>query len=141
MTSLPTRAASWFLRLAAIWQAVGRCIAQVIVWVLLAAVYVLVLTPTGWIRRTWRPDSLDSRWESDGNKSGWQTIETPMSHTIDHNTKSGMISGEGLAAELLTFLRENKKWWLIPLLASLALVAIVSVFSATPAAPFIYTLF
>lgn len=47
----------------------------------------------------------------------------------------------GLAAELVEFLRENKKWWLIPILCVLAVFALVAVLASSPIAPFIYTLF
>jgi hypothetical protein len=45
-------------------------------------------------------------------------------------------------AELWRFMRVRKKFWLLPLLISLALVAILIVFAKGSAlAPFIYTLF
>jgi hypothetical protein len=45
-------------------------------------------------------------------------------------------------AELWKFMRVRKKFWLLPLLVSLALVAILIVFAKGSAlAPFIYTLF
>lgn len=47
----------------------------------------------------------------------------------------------GWLAEFWLFLKENKKWWLIPLLGSLLLLGVVSWFAASGAAPFIYTLF
>ncbi len=46
-----------------------------------------------------------------------------------------------LPAELWLFLRENKKWWLLPILAVLLLFGLLVVLSGTGAAPFIYTLF
>ena len=47
----------------------------------------------------------------------------------------------GIVREFLDFLRYNKKWWLTPILiVTLLLVALVFL-SASPAAPFIYTLF
>jgi hypothetical protein len=46
-----------------------------------------------------------------------------------------------LAGEVLAFLRENKKWWLLPLIAVLVLVGALVVLSSTAVAPFIYTLF
>jgi hypothetical protein len=49
--------------------------------------------------------------------------------------------GEGMVRELGQFLRENKKWWLIPVLVALALVAALVLLGGTAAAPFIYTLF
>ena len=46
----------------------------------------------------------------------------------------------GVLREFFAFLRENKKFWLIPLL--LAFLAIGALLLASPAAaPFIYTLF
>lgn len=37
--------------------------------------------------------------------------------------------------------RENKKWWLLPIIASLVLVGLIAVLSGTGIAPLIYTLF
>lgn len=47
----------------------------------------------------------------------------------------------GIVREFWDFLRTNKKWWLIPLVAVLLLVGLVIVLGGTAAAPFIYTLF
>lgn len=47
----------------------------------------------------------------------------------------------GLVAELWAFVRENKKWWLIPILAALLLFGLLVLLSGTGLAPFIYTLF
>jgi uncharacterized membrane protein HdeD (DUF308 family) len=46
-----------------------------------------------------------------------------------------------LASDLWMFLRENKKWWLVPMLAVLLLLGGLVALSGTAAAPFIYTLF
>jgi hypothetical protein len=46
-----------------------------------------------------------------------------------------------LFGELRAFLRENKKWWLIPIAVALFLVAALVLLGGTAAAPFIYTLF
>ena len=46
-----------------------------------------------------------------------------------------------LVQEFLLFVVENKKWWLIPILLSFALIGLLVVLSSTGAAPFIYTLF
>lgn len=43
--------------------------------------------------------------------------------------------------EFWMFLRENKKWWLAPIVVGLSILALVAVLSATGLAPFIYTLF
>ncbi len=46
-----------------------------------------------------------------------------------------------LGAEILALLKHNKKWWLVPILVVLALVAVLVILGATGVAPFIYTLF
>lgn len=45
------------------------------------------------------------------------------------------------AGEVWTFLRENRKWWMLPLIVVLVLVGGLIVLSSTAVAPFIYTLF
>ncbi|NQU20155.1 MAG: hypothetical protein HQ567_02655 [Candidatus Nealsonbacteria bacterium] len=46
-----------------------------------------------------------------------------------------------LPQEFWLFLKENKKWWLLPIVIVLAGIAILSVFASGSAAPFIYTIF
>jgi hypothetical protein len=46
-----------------------------------------------------------------------------------------------LIADWLSFLRQNKKLWLVPILATLLLVSGLLLLTSTAAAPFIYTLF
>ena len=46
-----------------------------------------------------------------------------------------------LVLELWDFLKENKKWWLLPILVVFALIGILIGLGGTAAAPFIYTLF
>ena len=44
--------------------------------------------------------------------------------------------------DLLTFLMQNKRWWLLPIVIVLLLLSLVIVFTETSAiAPFIYALF
>jgi hypothetical protein len=53
-------------------------------------------------------------------------------------------SGEGnrgLFSEFFGFLKENKKWWLAPILVVLLLFGLLIILASTGAAPFIYTLF
>ena len=47
----------------------------------------------------------------------------------------------GFFRELLGFMINNKKWWLLPILVTLGLVGVLILLSTTAAAPFIYTLF
>ncbi len=47
----------------------------------------------------------------------------------------------GFAKELLLFLAHNKKWWLLPIVFVLLLLAVLAILGGTAIAPFIYTLF
>jgi hypothetical protein len=47
----------------------------------------------------------------------------------------------GVLAEFWEFLRDNRKWWLVPMLVVLLLLGILVVLAGTGVAPFIYTLF
>lgn len=47
----------------------------------------------------------------------------------------------GLGRQLLGFLVENKKWWLVPIVLVLGMVGLLSLVAGTGAAPFIYTMF
>lgn len=48
---------------------------------------------------------------------------------------------QGMVGEFVSFLKENKKWWLAPIIAILLLFGILIILAGTGAAPFIYTLF
>jgi hypothetical protein len=52
-----------------------------------------------------------------------------------HETRPGFFG------ELWGFMKENKKWWLLPLILALLLFAGLVILSGTGLAPFIYTLF
>ena len=47
----------------------------------------------------------------------------------------------GIVREFWEFLRDNKKWWITPIVIVLLLVGLLVFLSGTGAAPFIYTLF
>lgn len=49
--------------------------------------------------------------------------------------------GHGVISEFWAFLRQNKKWWLLPILVVLLLLGALILLSGTAVAPFIYTLF
>lgn len=50
-------------------------------------------------------------------------------------------SQPGLIAELMGFLRHNKKWWLTPILVVLLVLGLLVILAGTPAGLAIYTLF
>ena len=47
----------------------------------------------------------------------------------------------GLVAEFWDFLKHNKKWWLLPIILFMGLIAALLLLTSTAAAPFIYPLF
>ena len=46
-----------------------------------------------------------------------------------------------LIGEFIFFLKENKKWWLLPILLALLILGLLVLLAGTGVAPFIYTLF
>jgi hypothetical protein len=49
--------------------------------------------------------------------------------------------GSNIASEFWQFLRQSKKWWLLPIVVVILLFGVLVFLSGTAAAPFIYTLF
>jgi hypothetical protein len=56
----------------------------------------------------------------------------------DAGRKAGRTSFLG---EFVGFLRENRKWWLGPIILLLLLFGLLTILAATGAAPWVYTLF
>jgi hypothetical protein len=48
---------------------------------------------------------------------------------------------QNLLGELWEFVRDNKKFWMIPILAVFVIFGLLMLIGGTAAAPFIYTLF
>jgi hypothetical protein len=55
--------------------------------------------------------------------------------------KSGEEKDIGLFGEFVGMLKQNKKYWLIPLVIILLLFGVLIVLGSSTVAPFIYTLF
>jgi hypothetical protein len=51
------------------------------------------------------------------------------------------MSRPSLIREFWLFLKENKKWWLLPIILVILMLSVLVFLGGTPAAPFIYTLF
>jgi hypothetical protein len=47
----------------------------------------------------------------------------------------------GFMAELWGFLKDNRKWWLLPILVLLLALGLLTMLAGSGAAPFIYSLF
>jgi len=64
----------------------------------------------------------------------------------DHNEPDDFVTKaseprSGLVGEFTAFLKENKKWWLAPIIVSILGLGLLVLLGGTAAAPFIYTLF
>jgi hypothetical protein len=55
--------------------------------------------------------------------------------------QAGKQGQSGLVSDFVAMLKENKKYWMIPLVLVLLLFGILIMLGGTAAAPFIYTLF
>ena len=55
--------------------------------------------------------------------------------------KAGKNLKVGFLAEIVGFLKTNKRWWLTPIVLCLLLLGLLLILGGTGAAPFIYTLF
>jgi drug/metabolite transporter superfamily protein YnfA len=64
-----------------------------------------------------------------------------MSEQKNSFEAAGGAPKQGTFAELVAMLRQNKKYWLIPMILALLLFGVLILLGASSAAPFIYTLF
>ena len=64
-----------------------------------------------------------------------------MSKQSNDFEKAASESQRSLVSEFLGFLKQNRKFWLLPLIIVMLLLAGLLILSSTAAAPFIYTLF
>lgn len=60
---------------------------------------------------------------------------------VDEFQKRALDAPTGFVREFADFLRDNKKWWLTPIVLVLLAVGALIILAGTGAAPFIYTLF
>lgn len=66
----------------------------------------------------------------------------PEEEPSDNFSRIAEAEGDtSIFREFLEFLRTNKKWWLGPIVLVLLALGALLLLAATPAAPFIYTLF
>jgi Family of unknown function (DUF5989) len=57
-------------------------------------------------------------------------------------TRKAAMGRTGIVGELWMFMRERKKWWLLPVIAVMLLVgSLIVVAQGSALAPFIYTIF
>ncbi|TWU06393.1 DUF5989 family protein [Stieleria varia] len=70
----------------------------------------------------------------DNDRSAEETSESEFQ-------RLAQSSDPGIVREFVDFLRYNKKWWMAPILIITLLLIGLAFLTASPAAPFIYTLF
>ena len=56
-------------------------------------------------------------------------------------TGSPLQKNPGFWKDLVSFLMQNKKWWLLPVVLVTLLVGVLIILGSTATAPFVYTLF
>jgi hypothetical protein len=59
----------------------------------------------------------------------------------DEFTREAAKPRSSLVAEFWSFLKHNKKWWLLPILLAVVAIGVLIAVSSIGAAPFIYPLF
>ena len=64
-----------------------------------------------------------------------------MSQIPNDFEKAAAQKDRSLVSEFLAFLKQNRKFWLLPLIIVMLALAGLLILSSTAAAPFIYTLF
>jgi hypothetical protein len=78
--------------------------------------------------------------DSSGRAAG-----TSRSHMSDPDKQSfeeaGAKKSDGLASEIMAMLKQNKKYWLLPIILILVVFGVLIILGGTGLAPFIYTLF
>ena len=68
-------------------------------------------------------------------------LEPQGNKAVEDFTEQAAEAPPGIVREFWEFLRDNKKWWITPIVLVLLLVGILLWITASSAAPFIYTLF
>ena len=70
--------------------------------------------------------------------------QTPEPDSLEQKNefeKAGQEADLSVMQEFFLFIKENKKWWLLPILLAFGGMGLLVALSSTGAAPFIYTLF
>ena len=67
--------------------------------------------------------------------------ENQLNGDQDFAAQASQRDGGGIVGEFWDFLKENKKWWLAPIVISVLGLGALVLLGGTAAAPFIYTLF
>src|SRR5689334_16952846 len=91
---------------------------------------------------SFNPDQRSNRFNAEAaHRPTAQRTAPPMSEPNDFEKASTEQSQSGFLGELWGFMRDNKKWWLLPIVVMLLVFGLLVFLSGTGLAPFIYTLF
>lgn len=156
----PRAIAPVFIGLMLITVPIGMVVSEVALFL----VYVVVFLPIGLFFRIssrdqlqlsvdrksstyWRPNrqpkSVASYYRQSPN-SFRREFSMSEKDTPPAKTEFERLSDEdqlSLVSEFVLFIKENKAWWMIPIVLVLGAVGLLVMLSTTGAAPFIYTLF
>jgi hypothetical protein len=80
----------------------------------------------------------ESSTAADEQSSASSTTEQDFAAQAEAPSRNFVVE---LFVEFLNFLVEEKKWWLIPIIVCLVLIAVIALLLHSPAAPFIYPMF
>ncbi len=69
------------------------------------------------------------------------STDTASTKQAQQFSQESNLARSSLLAEFVDFLKHNKKWWLLPIVAALVAVGVLIAAGSGAAAPFIYTLF
>jgi hypothetical protein len=69
------------------------------------------------------------------------SLPPPSPDPADDFARLAQEPQPGLVREFWDFLRQNKKWWLAPILVVILLASVLTLLGGSGAAPFIYSLF
>jgi hypothetical protein len=72
---------------------------------------------------------------------GEKRKDSVMPETKNEFEQEAAKGRSSFVGEFVHLLANNKKWWLLPILLCLAMLAALVFFGGTGAAPFIYTIF
>lgn len=67
--------------------------------------------------------------------------KSPSQSEVNDFVREGQVKRPSFVSDYFHFLKNNKKWWLLPILLMVLVFGGLMVLGATGAAPFIYTLF
>lgn len=67
--------------------------------------------------------------------------ESVAEHKQSDFSKLAQKKRSSFVSEFWSFLKHNKKWWLVPILVTLLLLGLIILIGGTSIAPFIYPLF